>query len=71
VFDSIGGGIVVGYRLLIGLVFVCACIWTYRQVRINLKKFMWKFGVLGLIYIVSMPVVVLIANWTVEAKNRN
>ena len=71
VFDSIGGNILIGYRIVIGVVFVVACLFTFRKVRINLKRFMTKFGLLGLIYIGSMPVVVLLANWKIEAKNRN
>ena len=32
---------------------------------------MTKFGVLGLLYVGSMPLVVWLANWQVAAKNRN
>jgi hypothetical protein len=32
---------------------------------------MTKFGVLGLLYVGSMPLVVWLANWQVAAKHRN
>ena len=71
VFDSIGGSILTGYRLVIGLVFIGGCICTYRNVRVNLKKFLLKFGILGWLYIISMPLVVLIANFNIHPQNRN
>ena len=51
--------------------FIGACIYTYRQVRINLKKFLIKFVVLGAFYIASMPLIVILANSYVSAQNRN
>lgn len=71
VFDSIGGTILTGYRLLISVVFIGGCIYTFRSVRINLKKFLCKFGVLGCLYIASMPLVVLAANYSIHPQNRN
>ena len=71
VFDSIGGNILICYRIIIAIVFGIACFFTFRKVRISLKKFMTKFGLLGFLYIASMPVVVLLANWQISAKNRN
>ena len=71
VFDSVGGSILTGYRLVISLAFILGCVSTYRKVRINLKKFLFKFGILGWLYIASMPLIVLIANFSIHAKNRN
>lgn len=71
VFDSVGGSILTGYRIILSLVFIGGCIYTFRKVRISLKKFLTKFGILGLLYIASMPVIVLIANYNIYAKNRN
>jgi hypothetical protein len=71
VFDSIGGSILIGYRLILSIVFVVGCIITYRKVRINLKKFLLKLGLLGWLYIASMPLIVLFANYNIHPKNRN
>ena len=71
VFDSVGGSILTGYRIIISLVFIGACIYTYRKVRNSLKKFLLKFAVLGLLYIASMPLIVLFANATINPQNRN
>ena len=61
----------IGFRVILTLVFIGACFKTFRKVRINLKKFMTKFGILGFLYIASMPLVVLLANWKIEPKNRH
>ena len=71
VFDSLGGSILIGFRIIITLVFVFACFKTFKKVRINLKKFMTKFGILGFLYIASMPLVVILANWKIPPKNRH
>lgn len=47
------------------------CFKTYRQVRVSLKQFMGKFVFLGLLYIGSMPGVVLLANEYVPARDRH
>ena len=71
VFDSIGGSILIIFRTILAVVFIGACFKTFRKVRISLKKFMTKFGILGFLYIASMPLIVLLANWKIQAKNRN
>ena len=71
VFDSVGGNILFYFRIVLTLVFIGGCIRTYRRVRISLKQFMSKFGILGLLYVGSMPLVVWLANWQVAAKHRN
>jgi hypothetical protein len=71
IFDSIGGNILLGYRIIILLVFVWGCVRTYRMVRHNLKKFLLKFAILGFIYIASTPIIIYIANSSIPAKNRN
>lgn len=71
VFDSVGGSILFYFRILLALVFVGGCIRTYKKVRVSLKNFMSKFGVLGVLYVGSMPLVVWLANWQVAARHRN
>ena len=71
IFDNIGGSMLVGFRLLILLVFVIACIQTYKAMRHSLKKFMLKFSLLGFIYIGSTPFIISFANYFVLPKNRH
>lgn len=70
-FDSVGGSILIVFRIVLTLVFLLGCFRTYRQVRSSLKHFMGRFVVLGLLYIGSMPGVVLLANSYVPARNRH
>lgn len=71
IFDNVGGNILVGFRLLILLVFIIGCIKTYRTMRHNLKKFMIKFSILGFIYIASTPFIITFANYFILPKNRH
>lgn len=66
-----GGGILIGFRVILTLVFLGGSIYTYRKVRITLKRFMVKFMALGFIYVASMPIIVLVANCNVPARNRH
>ena len=65
VFDSIGGILLGYYRMFILVIFIFGCIRTYRKTRYNLKLFVIKLLILGGLYISSMPVVVLGANYWV------
>jgi hypothetical protein len=65
IFDSIGGNILLGYRIVILIVFIWGCIRTYKTVRHNLRKFMLKLSFLGFIYIASTPVIIFIANYLI------
>jgi hypothetical protein len=71
VFDNVGGTILVGFRVIIILVFIWGCLRTYRRVRHNLKRFMLRFSILGLVYIASMPTIVGLANYLIPAKDRH
>jgi hypothetical protein len=71
IFDNVGGIVLVIYRLIVLLVFVLGCRRTYGLVRINLKKFIVKFALLGALFIAAMPATVLSANKFIEAKNRH
>lgn len=70
-FDNVGGGILIAFRLLLSAIFLGGSIWTFRKVRVSLKQFVWKLMVLGLLYIGSMPLVVLVANAWVAARERH
>ena len=61
----------IGFRIIYTVVFLGACYFTMKKVRITLKIFMRKFSLLGFLYIASLPLVVLLANWQIQPKNRN
>lgn len=71
VFDNVGGTILIVFRLLLALVFIAGCIYTYRQVRHALKQFLVKFAILGFLYVASMPIIVILANYLIEPRNRH
>lgn len=71
VFDNVGGTILMWFRVIIVLIFIYGCFKTFKGVRHNLKRFMGKLAVLGLIYIASTPIIVVAANYFIAAKNRH
>lgn len=71
IFDNISGYVIIGYRLLILIVFIFGVINTYFQSRMRVKNFILVFGILGGLYIASLPIIVLIGNTMVAAKDRH
>lgn len=71
VFDTVGGTILMYFRVIIVLIFIFGCIKTYKEVRHNLKRFMLKLTILGFIYIASTPIIVVSANHLLPPRNRH
>lgn len=71
IFDSIGGVVLISFRIVIAIVFIVGCISTYRKMRHNLRRFMWKFAILGFVYVASTPLIVLAANFLLNARSRH
>lgn len=71
VFDTVGGTILMWFRVIIILIFIFGCFKTYKSVRHNLKKFMLQLAFLGFIYIASTPVIVNLANYFITPRNRH
>ena len=71
IFDSLGGNILITLRLLIAVVFLVGCCLTRKSVRHSLKRFINSLTLLGGLYILSLPVIVLAANAYLLPKNRN
>ena len=61
-FDAASGIILLVTRILTGIVFLAAVSWTYSSSRYQVRRFIVKFGVLGLFYIVSLPIIVWASN---------
>jgi hypothetical protein len=71
IFDNVGGTILIVFRIVFVLVFVCGVVYSYVYARSNQKGFIFKFAVVGLGYIGSMPLLVGLANYLVDAKDRH
>lgn len=70
-FDAPAGWGLIVVRLIVGLGFLVSIFVTYQESRFRVREFLKKFGLLGFLYICSMPLVVLVANWMVPARQRN
>lgn len=70
-FDNITGYVIIGFRLLLLVVFLGGAFNTYMKSREKVKKFFIMFIVLGGIYVAALPIIVLMGNSMVEAKNRH
>lgn len=70
-FDSVSGYLMIGFRVIIFIVFLGGIFVTFREVRHNLKMFLLKFALLSGLYLASMPLIVLIGNLWVDPAGRN
>jgi len=71
IFDNITGFVLIGFRLIIFVVFVGGIINTYIKSRPKVKSFVLIFTLFGGLYIAAMPIIVLIGNTFISAKDRH
>lgn len=71
IFDNVSGHILIGYRIIIFLIFIYAITNTYKVSRSRVKSFIIYFGILGGIYICAMPLIVWMGNVLIAPKNRH
>lgn len=62
IFDNVSGYVIIGYRLLLLIVFIFGVINSYIQSRERVKSFIIVFGFFGGLYIAALPIIVLIGN---------
>jgi hypothetical protein len=63
IFDNISGHVMIGYRVLILIVFVIAITTTYLKTSVaKTQKFIIAFGIFGSLYIAAMPIIILMGN---------
>ena len=62
IFDNISGHIMIGYRILIALIFIIGIMNTYHKSRAKVQNFVIYFAVLGGFYILALPIIILIGN---------
>jgi len=65
VFDTISGHIIIGYRMLILVIFICAIIYTYQKSRAKVKNFILLFSLIGGFYIAALPILIFIGNYCI------
>lgn len=71
IFDNVSGHVVVGFRIIIALVFFIAIGFTYNQSRSKVKTFIIAFAIVGGLYICALPLIILIGNNFISAKDRH
>ena len=71
IFDNISGHIIIGYRIILILIFILAILNTYQKSRSKVKNFIKNFAILGGIYILALPLIIWIGNIFIEAKDRH
>ena len=70
-FDSLGGHLLITFRVVLLLIFVGGAAKTYRKVGITLKKFLIKHLIWGTLYIGATPAIVLLANHLIAPRDRH
>lgn len=70
-FDASSGTVLIFLRILIALGFIISIIITYNQSRYRIKHFFQRFGVLGFLYIFSLPMLIYFANGFLAPRFRN
>ena len=71
VFDTISGTLLMMERLTLAFLFFVGIVITYTQSRYRIKQYLKSFSVLGGLYICSMPLVVVFANYYIQPASRN
>lgn len=70
-FDNVTGYVIIGFRLILLVIFIGGAINTYSKSREKVKKFFALFIIFGTIYVAALPIIVLIGNTMVKAKDRH
>jgi hypothetical protein len=70
-FDNITGYVIIGFRLLLLIIFMGGAINTYYKSSEKVKKFFAIFILFGGIYVAALPFIVIIGNTMVKAKDRH
>ena len=71
IFDNISGHIIIGYRIVLILIFCFAILNTYEKSRSKVKSFIMYFGILGAVYILALPFIIWIGNIFIAAIDRH
>lgn len=70
-FDNVTGYVIIGFRILLLVIFIGGAINTYMKSREKVKSFFLVFIVFGTLYVAALPIIVLIGNTMVMAKDRH
>ena len=70
-FDAYTGSILIIVRLVLSIGFLISVLVTIKNSRYRKRQFMKIFGLLGIMYILSMPLIVSIANSSISTRHRN
>lgn len=67
-YDSVPGYLLIGFRCIIMLIYVIGIAMTYRSSVPKKRPFIIQFGVLGLIYVLSLPLLIVITEMFVAQR---
>ena len=59
-FDSIPGVIQIVFKVLVAGVFCTGILYSWSRAKLDERSFLFKFMILGVVYILSMPLICLI-----------
>lgn len=69
-YDSVPGYLLIGFRCIIMLIYVIGIIITYRSSIPKKRPFIVQFGVLGLVYVMSLPLLIFITEYFVSQRHQ-
>lgn len=69
-YDSIPGYLLVGFRCILIVIFLIGIILTYNKSNPKKHQFIMEFGILGTIFIASLPLMLLYVDWLVNKNNQ-
>ncbi len=59
-YDSVPGYILIGFRCIVAIVYICGVLLTYNKSAIKKRPFILQFGALGLMYIMGLPFLIVL-----------
>lgn len=69
-YDSVPGYLLIGFRCIIMMVYVVGIIITYRGSVPKKRPFILQFGILGLIYVLSLPLLIILTEHFISERNQ-
>jgi hypothetical protein len=69
-YDSVPGYLLIGFRFIIMIVYVFGVTMTYRNSNAKKRPFIMQFGILGFLYVVSLPLLIIMTEMFVKQRNQ-
>jgi hypothetical protein len=69
-YDSIPGYLLIGFRCIIMIVYIVGIVMTYHKSNPKKRPFIVQFGILGLLYVVSLPLLIILTEIFVKERSQ-